>query len=57
MKTRLIKNTANFTTKKWKFSDKNSEAVLTSTRNLFLSRNKKNNIYPCKPVWRYKSGI
>ena len=30
------------------------EAVLTSTHNLcFLSRNKKNNVYPCKPQFYY----
>ena len=38
-KTRLFKYTENFTTKKWKFSDKTTdfflgEAVLTSTHNL-----------------------
>ena len=26
-----------------------AEAVLTRTHNLFLSRNKKSNVYPCKP--------
>ena len=55
--------TENFTTKKWKFSDKNSdifhtsaqnrgEVVLTSTHYV-LSRNKKNNVYPCKPQFYY----
>ena len=29
------------------------EVVLTSTHNLFLSRNKKNNVYPCKPQFYY----
>ena len=29
------------------------EAVLTSAHNLFLSRNKKNNMYPCKPQFYY----
>ena len=29
------------------------EAVLTSTHNLFLIRNKKNNVYPCKPQFYY----
>ena len=30
------------------------EAVLTSTHNLcFLSRNKKNNVFPCKPQFYY----
>ena len=58
------------TTKKWKFSDKNSDISHTSGQNIdcgyslepprwggsneypksmFLGRNKKNNIYPCKP--------
>ena len=68
-KTRLFKYVENFTTKNWKFSDKNSDTFhmsaqnincgyslepprrggLTSTHNLFLSRNKKHNVYPCKP--------
>ena len=30
-----------------------SEAVLMSTHNLFLSWNKKNNVYPCKPQFYY----
>ena len=30
-----------------------AEAVLMSTHNLFLSRNKKNNVYPCKPQFYY----
>ena len=39
MKTRLFKYIENFTTKKWKFSDKNSgEAVLTCTYNLCFDR-------------------
>ena len=29
------------------------EAILTSTHNLCLSRNKKNNVYPCKPQFYY----
>ena len=49
------------TTKKWKFSDKNSDIFQTSGQNIdygysneypqsmFLGRNKKNNVYPCKP--------
>ena len=71
-KTSLFKYTENFTTKKWKFSEKNSDMFHISARNidcgyllelpwlpcqgssnrypqsLFLSRNKKNNVYPCK---------
>ena len=67
-KTRLFKYTENFTTKKWKFSDKNSDSFhIQSAHNIdcgyslepprrggsneypqsmFLSRNKKNNVYP-----------
>ena len=26
-------------------------------QSMFLSRNKKNNVYPCKPVLQYKSGV
>ena len=69
-KTRLLKYTKNFTTKKWKFSNKNSDVflyfcskhrlcVLVRTasasgsneypQSMFLSRNKKNNVYPSKP--------
>ena len=34
------------------------DAVLMSAHNLFSSRNKKNNVYPCKPpVLLYKSGV
>ena len=79
MKTCLFKYIENFTTKKWKFLDKNFdffhisaqnidcgyslEAVLTSTprwgssneypQSMFLSKNKKNNVYPCKPQFHY----
>ena len=66
--------TENFSTKKWKFSDKNSDIFHTSAQNIdcgyslepprrggsneypqsmFLSRNKKNNVYPCKPQFYY----
>ena len=69
-KTSLFKQTENFTTNKWKFSDKNSDICHISAQNIncryslelslwgsskefpqsiFLSRNKKNNVYPCKP--------
>ena len=62
------------TTKKWKFSDKNSDISHTSGQNIdcgysieppgrggsneyphsmFLGRNKKNNVYPCKPQFYY----
>ena len=61
-------------TKKWEFSDKNSDIFHISTQNIdcgyslepphrggsneypqsmFLSRNKKNNVYPCKPQFYY----
>ena len=73
-KTRLFNYTENFTTKNWKFSDKNSNIFHSSAQNidcgyplepprqgasneypqsLFLSRNKKNNVYPCKPPFYY----
>ena len=69
-KTRLFKYTENFTTKKWKNWDKNSDIFQISAQNIdceyslepprrggsneypqsmFLSRNRKNNVYPCKP--------
>ena len=59
-KTRLFKYKENFTSKNWKFWDKNlwyfsyfflHEAVLTSTHNLCFSRNKKNNVYSLKPLF------
>ena len=74
MKTRLFKYIENFTTKNWKFSDKNSDILHISAQNLdcgyllepphkgssneypqsmFLSRNRKNNVYPCKPQFYY----
>ena len=74
-KTRLFKYTENFTTKKWKLSDKkNSDIFLISAQNMdcgyplepprrggfneypqsmLLSRNKENNVYPCKPQFYY----
>ena len=72
-KTRLFKYIENFTTKNWKFSDKNSDIFHISVQNIdcgysleppqggsneypqsmFLSRNKKNNVYPCKPQFYY----
>ena len=69
MKTCLFKNTEYFTTKKWKFSEKNTDFLNISAQNIdcgysleppqwgisnkypqsvFLSRNKKNNVYPFK---------
>ena len=74
MKTSLFKYTENFTTKKWKFSDKNSDIFHISDQNIdcgyllelplwgssneypqsmFLSRNKLNIVYPCKPQFYY----
>ena len=73
-KTRLFKYTKNFTTKNWKFSDKNSDIFsyfcsklrlwysLEPPRwggsneyqqSMFLSRNKKINIYPWKLQFYY----
>ena len=64
----------NFTSKNWKFSDKDSDIFHISTQNIdygsslelpqwgssneypqsmILSRNKKNNVYPCKPQFYY----
>ena len=73
-KTRLYKHIENFTSKNWKFSDKNSDIFHISAQNIncgyslepprrggsnkyphsmFLSRNKKNNVYHCKPQFYY----
>ena len=73
-KTTLFKYTENFTTKKWKISDKNSDIFHISAQNIdcgyslepprrggsneypqsmFLSRNKKNYVYPWKPQFFY----
>ena len=73
-KTRLLKYFENFTTRNWKFSDKNSDIVHISAQNIncgfslepphqggsneypqsmLLSRNKKNNVYTCKPQFYY----
>ena len=73
-KTSLFKYIENFTTKKGKFSDKNSDIFQISAQNkdcgyplepprrggsneypqsMFLSRNKKNNVYPYKPQFYY----
>ena len=63
-KMHLFKYIENFTTKNWKFSDKNSDIFHISAQNIncssneypqsmFLSRNKKNNVYPCKPQFYY----
>ena len=73
-KTCLFKYIENFTSKNWKFSNKNSDILLISAQNIdcghslepprrggsneyplsmFLSRNKKNNVYPCKPQFYY----
>ena len=74
MKTSLFKYTENLTTKKWKFSDKNSDIFHISAQNIdcwyllelpqwgssnkypqsmFLSKNKKNIVHPCKPQFYY----
>ena len=61
-KTRLFKYTENFTTKKWQISDKKKLIFFIYLlknidceypQSMFLSRNKKNNIYPCKPQFYY----
>ena len=73
-KTRLYKYIENFTTKSWKFSDKNYNIFHISAQNtdcgyslepprrggsneypqsMSLSRNNKNNVYPCKPQFYY----
>ena len=41
------------TKKKWKFSDKNSDVSNEYPQSMFLSRIKKNNVYPCKPQFYY----
>ena len=61
MRTPLFKYTENFTTKNWKFSDKNSDIFYISAQNIdcgypqsrFFIRNKKNNVYLCKPQFYY----
>ena len=64
-KTRLFKCIENFTTQKTEFSEKNSDIFYISALNIarggsneypqsmFLSRNTKNNVYPCKPQLYY----
>ena len=74
-KTRLFNYIENFTTEKWKLSDKKKSDIFhISTQNIdcgyslepprqggsnkypqymFLSRNKKNNLHPCKPQFYY----
>ena len=63
-KTPLFKYIENFTTKNWKVLDKNSDIFHISAQNIycgyslepprqFLSRNKKNNVYLCKPKFYY----
>ena len=74
-KTSLFNYTENFTTKKWKIWDKNSDIFHIAvqkkkklwyslepprrggsneyTQSMFLSRNKKNNVYPCKSQFYY----
>ena len=63
-KTRLFKYIESLNTKNWKFSDKNSDILYISAQNINCGdpfepprraelRNKKNNIYPCKPQFYY----
>ena len=68
MQTSLFKYTDNFTTKKWKILHKKSDIFHISSQiidcgcrgssnkypqSIFLSSNKKNNVYPCKPQFYY----
>ena len=48
-------NILNLTTKKWKFSEKNSRRGGSNEypQSMFLSRTKKNNVYPCKFQFYY----
>ena len=50
-KTRLFKYIENFTTKNWKFSDKHSEAVLTSTHHLCFEKQYKE--YQIYFIWKF----
>ena len=52
-KTHLFKYIEYFTSKNWSILDKNSDIFNISAQNMFLSRNKKNNVYPCKPQFYY----
>ena len=57
---RLFKYIENFTTENWKFLDifhvsaQNIGGSNEYPQSMFLSRNKKNNVYPCKPLFYYK---
>ena len=71
MKTRLFKYTENLITKNENFQIKNSDIFHISAQNIdcryslepprqsmFISRNKKNNVHPCKPKFYYiKIGV
>ena len=58
-KTRVFIYIENFTSKNWEFSDKNSDIFHIYVQNIdcgysfVLSRNKKNNVYPCTPQFYY----
>ena len=74
-KTRLFNYIENFTTKNWKFSDKNNDIFFIFLlknidcgyslepprrggsneyqQSMFLSRDKKTSVYPCKPQFYY----
>ena len=48
----------NYTSKTWKYSDKKTDIFRRGNSNeypqsMFLSRNKKNNVHPCKPQFYY----
>ena len=55
MKSRVFKYIENFTTKKGKFQIKKNRRGGSNEypQSMFLSRNKKNNVYPCKPQFYY----
>ena len=58
-KTRLFKYIEIFNDKSWTFSDKSLIFFIFRggsneySQSMFLSRNKKNNVYPCKPQFYY----
>ena len=50
---RLFKYINNFTTENWKFLDKDSDSDNDYQQFMIFSRNKKNNVYHCKPQFYY----
>ena len=55
-KTRLFKYTENFTSRNWKFSHFRRGGSNEYPQSMFLSKNKKTNIYPYKPQFYYIKG-